>query len=383
MPKHYKKLVTEAKKRALQEAEEPKASEDKEAEVKAEAVEEKEGEEKEVQKEESEAEMDAALEEEEALVKLPSTEVLAGSEVPAEHANGNSAAAASIKAECDEKDDEKMVSEGEDPESVAHLDLEEAAAEDEEKKEDEAMKEGIRQLFTGKNLSEDFTKKAEMVFEAAVKSRFNRLKEKAKPLYAKRLSEAKVKMEAALVEKLDQYLDYVVTEWVKDNTVALEENIHNQITESFIQDLNMLFRAHNIEVPKGKMNLVDELAEQVEALQNRLNESEKRNMALSKTINESKRSEILREARGSLSDNEFERLKGLANEVIFESEDAFKDKVKTLKETYFPAPAKKSPGTKSLTEDLSVEAGGIEGTVEANGQVAEYVKAHKRLFGSK
>jgi len=219
-------------------------------------------------------------------------------------------------------------------------------------------------------LSEEFKEKTAVIFEAAVKSKvaaeINRLEE----AYAVELEEEVSATKADLVEKVDSYLNYVVENWMEENKLAIQSGLRAEIAEGFMNGLKDLFVENYIEVPESKVDLVDDLADQVEELEEKLNKSTAQAMEVSEELETLKREAIIREASKDLAETQVEKLKTLAGDIDFVSEEAFTTKVATIKESYF---AKATAET--VTEEVDEDGDSI---VETTDTMARYVTAIKQ-----
>jgi len=191
-------------------------------------------------------------------------------------------------------------------------------------------------------ISEDFKSKVSTIFEARVADRVSQIEEETEAKYAGMLEEAVESIRADLTEKVDDYLSYVVEQWMKDNEIAIESGLRSELTEDFIAGMRNLFAEHYIDVPAEKVDLVDELAGKVEELESKLNEEIERAVDLKKSLVESRKVEMTREVCEGLTDTQVEKIKTLAESVEFSTEDEYKQKLETIRENYFPSNAKKA-----------------------------------------
>jgi len=214
----------------------------------------------------------------------------------------------------------------------------------EEKKEWKAkMKEDVDALFSDDaTISEEFKSKVSTIFEARVADRVTQIEEETEAKYAGMLEEAVESIRADLTEKVDDYLSYVVEQWMKDNEIAIESGLRSELTEDFIAGMRNLFAEHYIDVPAEKVDLVDELAGKVEELESKLNEEIERAVDLKKSLVESRKVEMTREVCEGLTATQVEKIKSLAESVEFSTEDEYKQKLETIRENYFPSNAKKA-----------------------------------------
>ena len=217
-------------------------------------------------------------------------------------------------------------------------------------------------------LSDEFKGKAETIFEAAIKSKLSDEIDRLEEKYEEELSEEIASTKADLVEKVDNYLNYVVEQWMEDNKLAVQTGLRTEIAETFMNSLKDLFTESYIEVPESKVDLVDELAGQVEELEAASNDAITKQMEMQEELETLKREKVIAEASEGLAATQVEKLKKLAEDVDFESEETFAEKVKTIKESYF---------TKKTTESADIEEAADDGDtiVEASGAMAQYLSA--------
>jgi len=199
-----------------------------------------------------------------------------------------------------------------------------------------SVKEDVEEMFEGQDLSEEFKDKASTLFEAAVTARtmleVTRLEEE----YETRLDEEVTKLTETFENKLNTYLDFVVETWMKENEVAIESALRNEIMEDFINGLKGLFEEHYIEIPEEKVNVVEELASKVESLESKLDETITENMDLKNTISEIEKVSVIREMADDLTLNESEKFAALAEGIEFDGDlDVYKKKLSYVKESYF------------------------------------------------
>ena len=199
-------------------------------------------------------------------------------------------------------------------------------------------------------LSEEFKEKTAVIFEAALNSKIAEEVSRIEETYQENLDEAIQETRDEMVEKVDSYLNYVVEQWMEENKLAVEAGIRTEIAEDFMASLKDLFVESYITVPESKVDLVDELAEQVEELESRLNETTQAAIEMAQDLEMHQRKEIVAEAAYGLADTEVEKLLGLVENVDFDGAEEFASKVETIKETYFTKAAKK---VESLEESVS------------------------------
>ena len=199
------------------------------------------------------------------------------------------------------------------------------------------------------DLSEEFKDKAATIFETAVKTR---IKEQTKILesqYEEKLSAETETVKEAMVEKVDSYLNYVVEEWMKENELAVERGIRTEIAEDFITGLKSLFKEHYIDVPEEKYNVLDDLTNQTKDLESKLNEQIEKNVELTKQNSEFNRANVIADISSDLAETEKEKFASMAENVEYDSAEKFREKLETVKESYFPK-------TKSEITENSVDS---------------------------
>jgi len=226
----------------------------------------------------------------------------------------------------------------------------EANSVDEEETEEEIkeawkkkMKEDIDNMFADdETISEEFKSKATTIFETRVHDRVTQIQEQMEAEYAGQLEEAIDTIKNDLTQKVDDYLSYVVEQWMEDNEIAIESGLRSELTEEFIAGMRTLFTEHYIDVPAEKVDLVDELATKVEELESKLNEEIERGVEYKKELVESRKNEITRVVTDGLTETQVEKIKSLAESVEFSTEDEYKSKLETIRENYFPSGVKKA-----------------------------------------
>jgi hypothetical protein len=192
-------------------------------------------------------------------------------------------------------------------------------------------------------LSDGFRGKAGAIFEAVLTSKLSQEIDRLESEYAQNLEEEVTSIQSDLVEKVNGYLDYVVENWMKENEVAVQQGLRTEIAEDFMTSLQGVFKEHYIEVPEGKVDLVDELNEQVAELEETLNKSTEDNISLTQAVQQFQRERIVREHSNGLAQTEAEKLSSLVEDIEFDNIESFEMKVKTVKESYF---------TKEVTESV-------------------------------
>ena len=234
------------------------------------------------------------------------------------------------------------------------------------------MQEHVNALLEGENLSEEFHAKATTIFEAAVKAKLEEEIALLEQAYAETLEERVAQIEEELTSQVDDYLNYVVEQWVEENEVAVESALRSELTEDFISGLRHLFAEHYIDIPEEEVPVVEELSSQVEELEAKLNEEIERNVSLRSALNESRKNEIVAYVCEGLTDTQQEKLRGLVENIAYENDDQFIEKISTLRESYFSTAAKNDAvldNTGVVNDPTALN----ESTLD--GPMANYVKA--------
>ena len=281
------------------------------------------------------------------------------------------ASAASGKVESDKplKGEEVEADEGQ---IIAEDEVDEQEETIEERVSAMDLSDDVNALTDGDGLSEEFKKKAATIFEAAIQMKLReeieRLDEKYEAKLASEIEEAK----ADMAEKVDDYLNYVVEEWMKLNEVALEHHLKTEIAEGFIVGLKSLFEEHHISIPDEQFDMLDAAAEQVGELEGKLNEQIESNIELTKENDGMKKEAILLDVASDLADTEVEKFAGLAEGVAYENADDYAEKLSTLKESYFP----KTPS--SNNDDTAAPVEGNVEDIDVTDTMSAYMSAISR-----
>jgi hypothetical protein len=205
------------------------------------------------------------------------------------------------------------------------------------------MKEDVDALFSDDaTISEEFKTKVSTIFEARVQDRVAQIQEEIEGQYASMLEEAIESLKEDLTNKVNDYLGYVVEEWMEENEIAIEKGIRTEITEDFIGGLRNLFAEHYIDVPAEKVDLVDELASKVDELESKLNEEVERGVEYRAALIEAFKEVVTHEVCEGLTATQVEKIKSLAESVDFSTEEEYRTKLETIRENYFPSGVKKA-----------------------------------------
>ena len=239
----------------------------------------------------------------------------------------------------------------------------------------QSVREDVAEMFLGQDLSEEFKEKASTLFEAAIHMRALEEVVRLEEAYKVALSEEVQEMQESLEKKLDTYLDYVVEAWMKENEVAIESSLRNEVTEEFIGGLKNLFTEHYIDVPQEKVDVIESLAAKVVQLESKLNNVISENSELKGDLTVVQRNEIIEQVAESLTMTETEKFNALAESIQFDGDlDVFTKKLSYIKESYFPA--QKSYVSNIISESFEGEDG--EHTVINSPEVNRYVQAISR-----
>jgi len=247
--------------------------------------------------------------------------------------------------------EEETTSEEESTEVVAEEETseEETVAEEEEKYDVEA---DVAALLQGEELSEEFQNKAKTIFETAIKTKVAEIKEELQESYATALVEELDKIKEGLTERVDSYLEYVADEWMQENQLQVEAGLKTEMTESFLEGMKSLFEEHYVTIPEEKYDVLNSMVDKLDEMESKLNEQIDRNVALNRRLAESNADGVFASVSEGLADTQKEKLATLAENVEFESETDYREKLVTLKESYFPT---KTSAPKSTSENLSEE----------------------------
>lgn len=249
-----------------------------------------------------------------------------------------------------------------DPEDEDLEDLDEASkiaekkAKKKQKKMMKKMKEDVDAMLSGENLSEEFKEKATTIFEAAVIARAEEIIAESEAELMEQFASAVEEVKEEIASKVDDYLNYMVQEWVEENQLAIESGLRAEIMEDLMSSLRNVFIEHHIDIPEDKVNVVEELAAKVEELEAALNEQILDSVELSKELSEHKKFEAIYTACDGLTQTQVEKLKSLAEGVEFTTEDEFVSKLEVIKESYFSNPVKTASNSVLDDEVLIEEA---------------------------
>ena len=272
---------------------------------------------------------------------------------------------------------EEETTESEEQEIVA----EEESSEEEEVVAEEQIEDSIdveedlTALLEGEELSEEFQNKARTIFEAAIKTKISEVKSELQEQYEKTIVEEVASVKAELAERVDAYLEYVSDEWMSENKLAVEAGLKTEMTESFLTGMKSLFEDHYVTIPEDKYDVLNSMVEKLDEMEGKLNEQINKNVALNKRLAESTSDVILADVSEGLAVTQKDKLASLAESVEFDGEDNYREKLVTLRNSYFPA----NPGApKQQTENLSEGAETGHQQPAVTGSMESYLKAISR-----
>jgi hypothetical protein len=251
----------------------------------------------------------------------------------------------------DEQTTEDVVSEEET--TTDEVVTEEETTEDEIVAEDKIdVEEDLNALIAGEELSEEFQEKARTIFEAAIRTKVTEMTESIKAQYEETLVEEVKAIKEELQDRLDSYLEYVADEWVSENELAIEHGLKTEMTESFLEGMKKLFEDHYVTIPEEKYDVIESMVDKLDEMESKLNEQIDKNVALNKRLAESTADVIFAEVTEGLAQTQRDKLATLAENVEFESENGYREKLETLKESYFPSkPSTPTSKSENLTEE--------------------------------
>ena len=268
------------------------------------------------------------------------------------------------------------VSEGEEEDSIASVDKATKAtkkmAEPKAKAKVEAVdfEEDLDAIISEEaTLSDGFRGKAGAIFEAVLTSKLTQEVERLESEYAQNIEEEVSDIKNELVEKVDSYLNYVVSNWMDDNEIAVTNGLRTEIAEEFMTSLQSVFKEHYIDVPEGKVDLVDELSEQVAELEETLNKTTEDNIKLHESVQTLERAEVVRESSSGLADTEAEKLSSLVEDIEFDNKENFKMKVDVVKESYFKKEINET------ADEVSEVVGNDEAPADIGHAMSQYTQA--------
>ena len=238
------------------------------------------------------------------------------------------------------------------------ISTEDVVAEEEAPVAEYDVEEDVNALLGGEELSEDFKEKAKTIFEAAINAKVAGVKEELEAQYQEKLAEEIEAAKESLAERVDSYLEYVADEWFEENALAVENGLKSEMTESFLEGMKGLFEEHYVSIPEDKYDVLESMVEKLDDMETKLNEQIEKNILLNGRLSEATADGILDQVSEGLAQTQKEKLASLSESVEFESEGQYREKLETLKESYFSD--KKSPVAKTETLSEGVDEAGSE-----------------------
>ena len=243
---------------------------------------------------------------------------------------------------------------------------------EEETIEELNVEEDVAALFAGEELSEEFQEKAKTVFEAAVHMRVEQARtqiaEEAEAVLAEQLEG----MKSELVERVDAYLEYVAQEWVEENALQIEQGLKTEMTESFLEGMKSLFEDHYVSIPEDKYDVVENMVDKLDDMETKLNEQIERNIQLNRRLGETTAEGIFASVSEGLALTQKEKLASLAEGVEFEGEESYREKLTTLRESYFPTEGVVADTSETLSE-------GVGSGPDYSGSMSRYLDTLSRI----
>jgi len=286
--------------------------------------------------------------------------------------------------ECEEEEEEedenpkkKKVKKNMKEESEDEYEDEDGEVEEDEEEEDGFdVEEDVQALLAGEELSEEFQEKARTIFEAAIRSKIVDIKEELQYSYEKALVEQIETIKEGLEDRLDAYLEYVADEWVAENALVIEQGLKTEMTESFLQGMKGLFEDHYVSIPEEKYDVVESMVDKLDEMEEKLNEQIERNVALNRRLAESVADVIFADISEGLALSQKDKLSSLAVNVEFDSEENYREKLVTLRESYFPHNAgAQRDDSETLTESTDVQSH----QPQVDGRMASYLQTLGRV----
>ena len=264
----------------------------------------------------------------------------------------------------EETTEEEVVSEEETTEEEV------VAEESEESEEVEVVaeydvQEDIDALIAGEELSEEFQEKARTIFETAINTKVAEIKEQITAKYEEQLVEQVAEIKVELTERVDSYLEYVAQEWIEENQLAVEHGLKTEMTESFLTGMKSLFEEHYVTIPEDRYDVLESMVDKLDEMESKLNEQIDRNVALNKRLAESVADVIFADVTEGLALSQKDKLASLAENVEFDGEESYREKLVTLRESYFPTNSgTQRNDSETISESSEVPAPEVTGLME-------------------
>ena len=244
-------------------------------------------------------------------------------------------------------------------------DKEEAKSKKEEKEIEVDVSEDVSALIDGEELSDEFKTKAATIFEAAIKSKISKIRKQIRDESKKEFEERTEAIQEEMTEKMDEYMNYVVKEWMEENKLAVETGVRNEVTESFISGLKKLFEEHYIDVPAEKEDVFESLVQEVAELETNLDEQTQKHMDTLKELNTYKAKDAFHEVTDGMVDTDIEKMRELIEDVDYESDEQYKEKLNIIKNSYFKSDKKLDDNKKTAGTNKKITDGTSDGSMDS------------------
>ena len=262
-----------------------------------------------------------------------------------------------VVAEAEEETTEEVVSEEETTEEEVVSEAEETTEEEVIQEEEIDIEGDVQALLEGEELSEEFQEKARTIFEAAIKTKVSEIKENLETAYEQALVEEVQNIKEALEDRIDGYLEYVADEWIQENALQVEAGLKTEMTESFLEGMKTLFEEHYVTIPEDRYDVLESMVDKLDEMESKLNEQIDRNVALNRRLAESTSDVIFAEVSEGLAETQKDKFASLAENVEFESEANYREKLVTLRNSYFP---EETSTQRDHTETISEGTAAVE-----------------------
>ena len=280
-----------------------------------------------------------------------------------------------VVAEAEEETAEEVVSEEETTEEEVVAEAEETTEEEVIQEEEIDIEGDVQALLEGEELSEEFQEKARTIFEAAIKTKVSEIKENLETAYEQALVEEVQNIKEALEDRIDGYLEYVADEWIQENALQVEAGLKTEMTESFLEGMKTLFEEHYVTIPEDRYDVLESMVDKLDEMESKLNEQIDRNVALNRRLAESTSDVIFAEVSEGLAETQKDKFASLAENVEFESEANYREKLVTLRGSYFP---EETSTQRDHTETISEGTAAVE-SVSVSPLMESYMKTLGRV----
>ena len=227
------------------------------------------------------------------------------------------------------------------------------------------VSEDVSALIDGEELSDEFKTKAATIFEAAIKSKISKIRKQIRDESKKDTEERTEAIQTEMTEKMDEYMNYVVKEWMEENKLAVEQGVRNEVTESFISGLKKLFEEHYIDVPSEKEDVFESLVQEVAELETKLDEQTEKHMDTVKELNTYRAKDVFHEITDGMVDTDIEKMKELTEDVDYESDEQYKEKLNIIKNSYFKSDKKLDDNKGTAATNKKVTDGTSDGSMDS------------------